>query len=172
MCARSSERLLVALPCCGPQSQRGFTLPELIAVMVVVSVLAAVALPKFDAALTIRNDSWRDEVVSALRLARSTAVSHRRLVCAAVASGSVTLTIAAVNPATACSATLPGPGGAAAYTSSNVATASVSPAGTMYFQPSGRVTSDGAGSTASDRSISISGTSTAISVIGETGHVE
>jgi len=160
MCARSSEA-----------SQRGFTLPELVAVLMIVAVLAAVALPKLDVGLAMRNDTWHDEVVAALRNARQTAVSHRRLVCAVVGSTSVTLTIAAANPATTCSASLTGPGGSAAFTSTTATTATLSPAGTMYFQPTGRVTSDGAGSTTSDRSIAIAG-STAISVVGETGHVE
>jgi prepilin-type N-terminal cleavage/methylation domain-containing protein len=152
-------------------SELGFTLPELLAVLILVGVLAAVALPKLDAGLAIRNDSWRDEVVAALRYARQTSVSHRRLVCAVVGSNSVTLTIASANPATGCSTSLPGPGGSAAYTSTTVTTASIAPGGTVYFQPSGRVTSDGAGTTVSDRSIAIGG-STAISVVGETGHVE
>jgi hypothetical protein len=129
-------------------------------------------MPKFDGALSLRNDTWRDEVVAALRTAHQTAVSHRRLVCASVSGGSVTLSIAAANPASACSASLPGPSGAATYTtSSGGTTASVSPAGTLYFQPSGRVTSDGAGNTVSSRTIVVSGTS-AITVVGETGHVQ
>ncbi len=156
---------------CAKSSERGFTLPELVAVLILVGILAAVALPKFDAGLAIRNDSWRDEVVSALRHARQTAVSHRRLVCAVVASGSVTLTIAATNPASACTAPLPGPDGSATYASSNSGSASVAPAGTLFFQPNGRVTSDGAGATASSRTITIAG-SDPITVIGETGHVE
>ncbi len=156
---------------CARSSERGFTLPELIAVLLVAAVLAVTVMPKFDGALSLRNDTWRDEVVAALRTAHQTAVSHRRLVCASVSGSSVTLSIAAANPASACSASLPGPDGAAAYTtSSGGTTASVSPAGTLYFQPSGRVTSDGAGSTVSSRTIAISGTS-AITVVGETGHV-
>ena len=156
---------------CANSSERGFTLPELVAVLVIVGVLAVVALPKFDAGLSLRSDAWRDEVVAALRTARQTAVSHRRLVCASVAGSSVTLSIAPANPATACGAALPGPGGTAAYTDSAQGTAAVSPAGVLYFQPSGRVTSDGAGSTTSDRSIAISGTGDPITMVGETGHV-
>lgn len=156
---------------CARSSERGFTLPELIAVLLVAAVLAVTVMPKLDGALSLRNDTWRDEVVAALRTAHQTAVSHRRLVCASVSGSSITLSIAAANPASACSASLPGPDGAAAYTTSSAGTtASVSPAGTLYFQPSGRVTSDGAGSTVSSRTISISGTS-AITVVGETGHV-
>ena len=155
----------------GRRRARGFTLMELIAVMVLVAVLAAVALPKLDAGLALRNDAWHDEVLGALRLARQTAVSHRRLVCATVGS-SVSLSIAAANPASACDSPLAGPDGSSPYaTAPGGASASVSPAGTLYFQPSGRVTSDGAGMSASDRSIAIGGSDT-ISVVGETGHVQ
>lgn len=159
MCARSSER------------QTGFTLPELVAVLILVGVLAAVAMPKLDAGLSLRHDAWHDEVVSALRHARQTAVSHRRLVCASVGTTSVSLTIAAANPATACTASLPGPDGSAIHASTSSGSASLSPAGTIYFQPTGRATSDGAGNSVSSRSIAITGSDT-ITVIGETGHVE
>jgi Tfp pilus assembly protein FimT len=142
-----------------------------VAVLILVGVLAAVALPKMGGALALRDDGWRDELVSALRHARQTAVSHRRLVCVSVAGTSVTLTIAATNPATTCGSPLPGPGGSATFASTTSSSAAVAPAGTLYFQPSGRVTSDGAGVTASDRSIAVSGSDT-ISVIGETGHVQ
>jgi len=47
----------------------------------------------------------------------------------------------------------------------------VSPAGTLYFQPDGRVTSDGAGNTAANRTITANGIAS-ISIVGETGHVE
>jgi prepilin-type N-terminal cleavage/methylation domain-containing protein len=183
MCATSSERHRARGRCLPPRgagavlrdrgcTERGFTLPELIAVLVLVGILAAVALPKFDAALSLRDDGWHDEVVSALRHARQTAVSHRRLVCASVGSTSVTLTIAAANPATACTAALPGPDGSATYASTATGSASIAPAGTIYFQPSGRATSDGAGNSASDRTITLGGSGGTISVIGETGHVE
>ena len=150
--------------------ERGFTLPELIAVMVIIGVLAVVAMPKFDVALNLRADTYRDQIVAALRYAHSSAASHRRLVCASVGSNAVNLGIAAANPASACSATLPGVDGGAAA-SSSASTSSVSPAGTLYFQPSGRVTSDAAGVSAGLWRISVSGAS-AITLTGETGHVE
>jgi MSHA pilin protein MshC len=156
---------------CATSSERGFTLPELVAVLVVAGVLAAVTLPKLQGALALRDDAGHDEVVSALRHARQTAVSHRRLVCASVGATSVSLTIAAANPATACTASLPGPDGSAAYASTGSGSASLSPAGTIYFQPTGRATSDGAGNSVSSRSIAVTGSDT-ITVIGETGHVE
>jgi MSHA pilin protein MshC len=150
---------------------RGFTTVELVAVVVLMGVLAVVALPRLEGALAQRGDHWRDQVLAALRHAQSTAQSHRRLVCATVATGAVSLSIATANPATTCASVLPGPDGHASHARDDrgIAT-SVSPAGTLYFQPNGRVTSDGAGSTAADRSIAIDGM-TAITVVGETGLV-
>jgi len=160
MCANSSS-----LRC------RGFTTIELVAVIVLMGVLAVVALPRMEGALAQRSDHWRDQVLAALRHAQATAQSHRRLVCVMVATDAVTLSIAIANPATACATPLPGPAGNAAYASDrrHIAT-QVSPAGMLFFQPDGRVTSDGAGATATDRRIAIDGQD-AIVVVAETGHV-
>lgn len=158
----------------GPASSRrsrGFTTVELVAVIVLMGVLAVVALPRIEGALAQRGDHWRDQVLATLRHAQATAQSHRRLVCATVATGAVTLSIATANPATACASALPGPDGAAAYASDSRGFAtSVSPAGPLYFQPNGRVTTDGAGGTATDRGIAIDGQE-AISIVAETGLV-
>lgn len=154
-------------------SERGFTLPELIAVLIVVGVLAAVALPKFDAGLSLRDDAWHDQVVGALRWARQSAVSHRRLVCATVGANSVSLSIAAANPATACGTAYPGADGSDPAASTATGAAVLSPGGVIFFQPDGRATGDGAGTSPSDRTISFGGAAIpSISVIGETGHVE
>ena len=149
----------------------GFTTIELVAVVVLMGVLAVVALPRIEGALAQRGDHWRDQVLAALRHAQATALSHRRLVCVSVATDAVTLSIATANPATACASPLPGPDGHAAYArdSRGIGT-SVSPAGVLYFQPNGRITSDGAGTTGTDRSIAVSGQD-AIVVVAETGHV-
>lgn len=151
---------------------RGFTLPELVIVLVLLGVLAAVALPRLQGAVAMHETAWRDQVTAALRHARATAIGHRRLVCATVTSGSVQLAIAAAHGATTCTATLPGPDGHADWARSTTAVATtVTPAGTLYFQPSGRVTSDGAGLAASSRAIGIAG-ETDVVVFGETGHVQ
>lgn len=156
---------------CSRSGRRGFTTIELVAVIVLMGVLAVVALPRIEGALAQRGDHWRDQVLAALRQAQATAQSHRRLVCATVATDTVALAIATANPATACNSALPGPGAGGDWASDNrgIAT-SVAPAGTLYFQPDGRVTTDGAGHDTTDRSIAIDGQDP-INVVAETGLV-
>ena len=158
--------------CSDTHRRRGFTLVELIAVMMLAGVMALVVLPRMDGASALRGAAWRDQVLSALRQGHQLAQGHRRLVCATVATGAVTLSIADSNPASSCNQALATPDGHAsfAHDASGIAT-SASPAGTIYFQPSGRVTSDGAGASALNATISVAG-EPAISIVGETGHVE
>ena len=152
--------------------RRGFTMVELIAVIVLLGVLSIIALPKMDGAMALRQPAWRDQVLSSLRSAHAVAQGHRRLVCAVLATGSVRLSIASLNPASACDTSLPGGDGSADFASeASAITLSVAPAGTLYFQPDGRISSDGAGSTAVNASISV-GSESAIALVGDTGHIE
>ena len=170
MCAKSSD-VVGQEPHRARHRQRGFTLAELIAVLLLAGILAATVVPKMQGALSYRDDGWHDQLVAALHYAHKSAVSHRRLVCATLAAGGLTLTVASPNPAAACNAALPGlDGQALAADSKGGAAASISPAGPLYFQPSGRVTV-AAGVSAATRTISINGQA-AIVVVGETGHVE
>ena len=156
---------------CTDRPARGFTMVELIAVMLLVGVLAVVAVPKLNGVLGVRGTAWRDQVQAALLQARSLATGHRRLVCVAVATGEVRLSIASTNPASSCNTTLPGPDGDARWAVDAQSLAvTVTPAGTLYVQPDGRITSDGAGASAVNASVAIAG-ETALQVTGETGHV-
>ena len=153
-------------------SERGFTLMELIVVIILLGILAAVAMPRLQAALGARGDAYRDSLVAGLRLASATAQGHRRLVCASVdGSGQLALRIAAANPASSCSNDLPGPDGQAVWARppSGVAL-TASPASTLYFQPGGAVSSTASGSS-TDFSLRPTGM-TAITVRGSHGLVE
>jgi len=73
--------------------QAGFTMVELITVMVLLGVLAAFAVPRIVDGDTTGPVVYGEQVVSALRLAQKTAVARRRTVCATTAPGAVTLRI-------------------------------------------------------------------------------
>jgi len=151
--------------------QRGFTAVELITVLVLVGVLAVVAMPRLDAGLSLRGAAWRDQVQAGLMHARSQAQGHRRLVCLTLATGELRLAIASTNPASACTTAVNGADGDArwAYDGNGFALTQ-SPAGTLYFQPDGRITGDGAGNSTVNVSITLAG-ETALQLTGETGHV-
>jgi Tfp pilus assembly protein FimT len=150
----------------------GFTTVELVMVIVVLGILAVFALPNLSGSSTFRAAAFQDEVAAALRYAQKTAVSHRRLVCATFTTTTVTLTIAAANPAVACGATtLNAPNGSSVFARSldttNVTTTAVGP---IYFQPSGIATSDAAGTTIANFNTTVTGM-TAITVVGATGAI-
>ncbi len=157
--------------------QRGFTMNELVMVLVIGGILAAYVAPRLATFAGVRDGAWRDALVSSMRMAQKFAVGHRRLVCATVTNTTVTLRIASANPANACNTDLPGPDGSTVFAraSNNQATTVVSaggtPASVLFFQPDGRVTSDGAGTTAVDWTITPTAAAP-ISIFGETGHVE
>jgi prepilin-type N-terminal cleavage/methylation domain-containing protein len=155
--------------------QRAFTLVEMIVVMVLLGILAVVALPRLAGSDAFSEAGFHGEVVAALRYAQKTAVSHRRLVCAQVTSTSVTLQIAASNPAAACGTTLlRAPNGADAFASTGstslALTAGTLPT-TLFFQPDGRITTDAAGSGLWSVGITVPDQS-AISIAGATGYVK
>jgi MSHA pilin protein MshC len=127
---------------------------ELIVAMTVVAVLSASLLPKFTNVDGLRDQAWRDGAISAMRHARSAAMSHRRVVCATFNNSSVSLTIALLRTSTSCAGTLMGPDGTATFARSRNTTATtpityvvrdtatssaLGQTATVYFQPDGRV---------------------------------
>jgi len=170
MPATSSDR--PAVHCRPGPHRRGFTLVELIAVMLLVGVLATVAIPRLDGAFALRGAGWRDQVQAGLLQARTLAQGHRRLVCLTLATGELRLAQASANPASSCNTTLKGAGGDARWAvDANAIVLTQQPAGTLSFQPDGRITSDGAGSTSVDVTVSLAG-ETPLQLTGETGHVQ
>jgi MSHA pilin protein MshC len=151
---------------------RGFTLVELVTIMILIGILAVVALPRLDLARDFGNTAFRDRVAASLRFAQKSAVAKRRMVCATVAPGSLTLTVDAAFGAGACANAMAGPDGAnpAATAPASVVLASA-PAGPLYFQPSGTVTSNAAGTTIANFTLSVTGQAP-ITVTGATGHVD
>jgi MSHA pilin protein MshC len=79
---------------------RGFTLVELILVIVILGVLAVFAAPRILNTDDFKARGFHDETLSLLRYAQKTAVAQRRSVCVNLNATGVTMTIFATNPAT------------------------------------------------------------------------
>lgn len=153
--------------------QAGYTVIELIVVMVMLGILAVSAMPYLRSATDARDDAWRDQVVVGLWHARATAVSHRRVVCVTFASTGMSLTMARSNPATACELPVPSPDGRGnfAQSANGAGVTTLNPAGVLYFQPGGRVTTALTGGATAQWTVSLPGVAS-VRIEGETGHVE
>lgn len=94
-------------------AQRAFTIIELVSVMILIGVMAAVALPRFADNGLFASAGFSSELKAALKHARKSAVAMRRNVCVSVAANALTFT-RSIDPAAAaftCAATtLPLPG--------------------------------------------------------------
>lgn len=147
---------------------QGFTLIELIMVLVLLGVLAIVLLPRlntqdFDAR------GFHDETLALMRYAQKTAIAQRRTVCVAFGPGSATLTITAAAGSTTCPGNaLVGPRGESpAQVTARAGVAYVAQPGDFYF--------DGLGQPSAARSFEVSGNGTplgkTIKVEAGTGYV-
>lgn len=94
--------------------ERGFTLVELVMIILIIGVLAVVALPRFFNRADYDARGFLDGTLSALHYAQKAAIAQRRTVCVAFTPTTVTLTIAAAFGGV-CDTSLAGPTGTPPY---------------------------------------------------------
>src|SRR5450759_2204818 len=147
-------------------NQRGFTLIELIMVMVIVGILAIVVAPRFFDVNVFKSRGFADQVQASLRYAQKEAIAQHRLVCVALASTSVTLTIASTSADVTCTPTLAFPTGGNFINAPSGITLSSSP-----LPPPVSFNFDALGTTAVTQTVTVSGATNNIVVEAVTGYV-
>ena len=155
--------------------QRGFTMIELVMVLILLGVLAVFAAPRFLATSDIQARGLHDETLAYLRYAHKSAIAQRRTVCVTFTgtTGAV-LTVAALATATSCTGNLVGPRGESPATVSASGTVAYSgPPGNFNFNGLGQpINNAGVVLVAADLPpIQVSGASNSITVEAGTGYV-
>lgn len=138
---------------------RGFTLIELIAVLVLVGILAVAAMPRFFDKNVFESRGFADETKSLLRYAQKAAIAQRRTVCVTLGATGAALMIASAAGVPSCNTVLalPSPPRGGTGLTSSVTTYNFN--------------SDGSTNQAADVSINIVGVVLPIVVDKVTGYV-
>lgn len=91
--------------------QKGFTLVELISIIVMAGMLYVFAVPRMPDAKAIVALGFQDETLSFLRFAQKSAIAQRRLVCVEFTGNSALLSVSASPETHSCDSPLKGPSG-------------------------------------------------------------
>ena len=105
------SRPTVAKPPCSAAGQWGFTLIELIMVLIMLGILSVFAAPRIFNSDGFNARGFHDETLAFLRYAQKAAIAQRRTVCVAFTSTSATLSIASTAATANCGTGLRGPRG-------------------------------------------------------------
>lgn len=157
----------------GEKKSSGFTLIELVMVIVIVGILAVFAAPRFFDRTVFESKGFADQAQASLRYAQKAAIAQHRNVCVAFTANSITLTIdsdtppdGTCNPAPA--GNLQSPAGEASYVitaPSGVAFGTSPPPTNFSFDALGRPNPNAL------QTLTIAGATNPIVVEAETGYV-
>lgn len=152
--------------------QRGFTLIELILVIVMLGILAVYAVPRMFNSSDFNARGFSDETLAMLRYAQKTAIAQRRTVCVAFGASTATLRIASTSAVSTCDTNLVGPKGDSpgTITAKTGVTYSPTPAG-LGFDGLGQTLSSAGAVLGAARSIQVGGAANTITVEAATGYV-
>jgi MSHA pilin protein MshC len=132
-----------SLPITQTKALLGFTLIELIMVIVIIGILSVSVLPQFTDKSVFEARGFRDETMALLRYAQKSAVAQRRTVCVTVDPTGVSLNIASLAGSTTCNTTLTfpsTPNGGSGLSGSNfnfIASGATNQTGTIELTVSG-----------------------------------
>ena len=153
------------------RSQAGFTLIELVMVIVLVGALAVFAAPRIFGSSDFNIRGFHDETIALLRFAQKSAIAERRTVCVTFGAAGAMLTVAAVAGTPSCSVDLTGPRGEAPASITARSGVGYSPTPAAFnFDALGQPR-DAAGSPVGAQTVQVAGASRVITVEGGTGYV-
>lgn len=144
----------------------GFTLIELVMIMVLTGILAVFVVPRMVEKLTFNTRGFADQVRAAIQYSQKVAIAQRRNVCVAISSGTLTVTrAAAAGSAVACSVAVANPAGGNSYSLSV-------PSGVSLGASTSPITFDALGGTAAAATVTITGDQTiTLTIEAGTGYV-
>ena len=120
-----------------PDRSRGFTLAELIAVLVIVGILSALTMPRFFARGGFDAYGYGEAVRRGARLAQKTAIAKRRTTCVSQTAAALTITFASAAGSASCNLPLSDPATGTAFSEPVPSGLAVSTAA-FSFSPLGR----------------------------------